>query len=104
MQHVLLLRVNSMPPALRTASPAPLLRALTEPPVPQLLLSWKLISRKRHLESTLQEVLIPRNLKPFGINSFKKTGEGVPVMVNQLLEESILSQKVPGKSAPSFTI
>src|SRR5882762_3717585 len=53
---------------------------------PQVLLLSKLKGRLNHAESTLLQVFFLKNLKPFGITTFRKTGEGVVVMVNHLLE------------------
>ncbi len=55
---------------------------------PQVLLLSKLKGRLNHAESTLLQVFFLKNLKPFGITTFRKTGEGVVVMVNHLLETS----------------
>ena len=58
------------------------------PAVPQQLLFYKHVHPVTNLESTLLEVFILRNLKLPEINTFQKTGRGVVVMVNQLLEAS----------------
>ncbi len=53
---------------------------------PQLLLLSKLKATINHAESTLLQVFFLKNLKPFGITTFERTGRGVPIMVNHLLE------------------
>src|SRR5712692_372318 len=82
---MILFLVNSTPPTSFAPSPAPV------PPLPsgpQQLLLYKLVSPINHLESTLLQVFILRNLKSFGINTYKKQGEGVVITVNHLLEAS----------------
>jgi len=73
----------------------------------QQLPFYKQLPPITNLESTLLEVFILRNLKPPEINSFRKTGRGVAIMVNQLLETSHpLSSSAPrlraAVTAPSF--
>src|SRR5882762_456130 len=51
---------------------------------PQVLLLSKLKGRLNHAESTLLQVFFLKNLKPFEITTFRKTGEGVVIMVNHL--------------------
>ena len=77
--------VFSIRSTLLASPPDPLLRAPSESLVPQLLLLYKPIPGLRHLESTLLQVFILKNLKLFGITTFEKQGRGYPVMVNQLL-------------------
>ena len=77
------------------------------PAGPQQLLFYKQLPPITDLESTLLKVFILRNLKSPGINTFKKTGEGVVTMVNHLLETSHpLSSPAPrlrgSVAAPSF--
>src|SRR5260370_2634336 len=43
-----------------------------------------------HLQSTLPQVFILENLKPFRCNTYEKTGGGVVIMVNQVLGKSHL--------------
>src|SRR5258708_34802482 len=56
--------------------------ALTYPSLgsgPQVLLLSKLKAPINHAESTLLQVFFLKNLKPFGINTFEKQGEGSPL-------------------------
>src|SRR5207245_7401009 len=46
---------------------------------PQVLLLSKLKAPINHAESTLLQVFFLKNLKPFGINTFEKQGEGSPL-------------------------
>src|SRR5882724_1640283 len=55
---------------------------------PQVLLLSKFQAPINHAESTLLQVFFLKNLKPFGITTFRKTGQGVVIMVNHLLETS----------------
>src|SRR5713226_5329683 len=77
--------VNLTLPTFLTPSPAP---ARPLPSSPQQLLLYKLASPLTHLESTLLQVFFLKNLKPFGINTYEKQGEGVVITVNHLLEPS----------------
>jgi len=77
--------VNSTPPTILTPSPAP---APSLPSIPRQLLLDKLAPSITHLESTLLQVFFLKNLKPFGINTYEKQGEGWVIMVNHLLETS----------------
>jgi hypothetical protein len=43
---------------------------------PQILLLSKLKAPINHAESTLLQVFFLKNLKPFGINTYEKQGEG----------------------------
>src|SRR5260370_14623964 len=43
-----------------------------------------------HLQSTLPQVFILENLKPFRCNTYEKTGGGVLIMFNQVLEKNHL--------------
>ena len=73
----------------------------------RLLLS-KLKSPVNHTESTLLKVFFLKNLKPFEINTFEKTGRGVPITVNHLLETSHplfypeCSEGLPAQSLRAF--
>ncbi len=82
---MLLFPVNSTPPTILTPSPAP---APSLSSIPRQLLLYKLISPITHPESTLLQVFFLKNLKPFGINTYEKQGEGWVIMVNHLLETS----------------
>src|SRR5229473_3594169 len=82
---MLLFPVNSTPPTILTPSPAP---APSLSSIPRQLLLHKLASPITHLESTLLQVFFLKNLKPFGINTYEKQGEGWVIMVNHLLETS----------------
>src|SRR5229473_4854668 len=73
--------VNSTPPTILTSPPS-------LPSGPHQLLLCKFASPITHLKSTLLQVFILRNLKPFGINTYEKQGEGVVITVNHLLETS----------------
>src|SRR5713101_3457822 len=55
---------------------------------PQVLLLSKLKAPINPTESTLLQVFFLKNLKPFGINTYEKQGEGWVIMVNHLLETS----------------
>ncbi len=77
--------MNSTPPTILTPSPAP---APSLSSIPRQLLLHKLASPITHLESTLLQVFFLKNLKPFGINTYEKQGEGWVIMVNHLLETS----------------
>src|SRR5216684_8690135 len=46
---------------------------------PQVLLLSKLKAPINHAESTLLQVFFLKNLKPFGINTYEKQGEGSPL-------------------------
>src|SRR5229473_2234656 len=46
---------------------------------PQVLLLSKLKAPINHAESTLLQVFFLKNVKPFGINTFEKQGEGSPL-------------------------
>jgi hypothetical protein len=72
-------------PTVLTPSPAPV---PSLPSGPQQLLLCKLASPITHLESTLLQVFFLKNLKPFGMNTYEKQGEGWVIMVNHLLETS----------------
>jgi hypothetical protein len=65
--------VNSTPPTFLTPSPAV---APSLPSGPRKLLFYKFTSPITRLESTLLQVFILKNLKPFGINTFEKQGRG----------------------------
>ena len=51
---------------------------------PRQLLLYDPRWHRTPLKSTLLQVFILRNLKTFEINTYGKTGEGVPLMVNQI--------------------
>src|SRR5258707_10788193 len=46
---------------------------------PQVLLLSKLKAPINHAESTLLEVFFLKNLKPFEITTYEKTGRGIPL-------------------------
>src|SRR5713226_7194754 len=75
--RTILARLPSLPRASRGAPmgyavlPSPSLAA-----GPQLLLLCKLKLPINHAESTLLQVFFLKNLKPFGINTYEKQGEG----------------------------
>src|SRR5258708_33353578 len=75
----MLARLPSLP---RASTGAPLgYAALPSPALasgPQLLLFCKLRCPINHAESTLLQVFFLKNLKPFGINTYEKQGEGSP--------------------------
>jgi hypothetical protein len=69
-------------PVFINTEPGTMLASYTVPPSaslpsgPQLLLLYKLRCPINHAESTLPQVFFLENLKPFGINTFEKQGEG----------------------------
>jgi hypothetical protein len=70
---VLLFLVNLTLLTVLTSSPAPVPSLASDP---QELLLYKFASPITHLEATLLQVLLLKNLKPFGINTYEKHGEG----------------------------
>src|SRR5260370_39559468 len=77
--------MNSTRPTSLTPPSAP---SPSLPGIPRQLLFYKLVPPITHLESTLLQVFFLKNLKPFGINTYEKQGEGWVIMVNHLLETS----------------
>src|SRR5216683_3014716 len=84
-----------LPRPCREASRGP--SSLLSPPAPQELLLCKFSSPVTLLDATL--MYLPASVKcckqttygppkPFRCNTYKKQGEGVPIMVNQVLETS----------------
>src|SRR5260370_37434877 len=77
-----------MPGPCRGASRGP--SSLPAPSRPQELLLYNFPIPITQLESTLPQVFILENLKPFRCNTYEKAGGGVVIMVNQVLEKSHL--------------
>src|SRR5713101_1208317 len=68
---------------------------------PQVLLLSKLKAPINHAESTLLQVFFLKNLKPFGINTYEKQGEGSPLWLTNCYKK-VSVRKVRGNpSLPS---
>src|SRR6266436_7617337 len=76
----MLARLPGLP---RASRGAPLGHAVLPSPSlasgPQVLLLSKLKAPINHAESTLLQVFFLKNLKPFGMNTYEKQGEGSPL-------------------------
>src|SRR5229473_7623330 len=97
---MLLFPVNSTPPTILTPSPAP---APSLSSIPRQLLLHKLASPITHLESTLLQVFFLKNLKPFGINTYEKQGEGSPLWLTNC-SKKVSVRKVRGNPNLPFSV
>src|SRR5260370_4906347 len=68
---------------------------------PQVLLLSKLKAPINHAESTLLQVFFLKNLKPFGINTFEKQGEGSPLWLTSCYKKVSARKVRRNPSLPS---
>src|SRR5712692_9626376 len=100
--RTILARLPSFPRASRGAPmgyavlPSPSLAA-----GPQLLLLCKLKLAINHAESTLLQVFFLKNLKPFGINTYEKQGEGSPLWLTSCYKKVSVGEVRWNPSLPS---
>src|SRR5258708_13289504 len=67
----------------------------------QALLLSKLKAPINHAESTLLQVFFLKNLKPFGINTFEKQGEGSPLWLTNCSKKVYVRKVRWNPSLPS---
>src|SRR6266849_9147762 len=98
----MLARLPSLPRASRGAplgyAALPSLSLASEPPI---LLLYKLKASINHAESTLLQVFFLKNLKPFGINTFEKQGEGSPLWLTNCSKQVSVRKVRWNPSLPS---
>src|SRR5713226_5746199 len=68
---------------------------------PRLLLLYKLRRPINHAESTLLQVFFLKNLKPFGINTYEKQGEGSPLWLTSCYKKVSVGEVRWNPSLPS---
>src|SRR5260370_3659259 len=97
-------RLRSLP---RASRGAPMGYAVLPPPSlasgPQALLLSKLKDPINHAESTLLQVFFLKNLKPFGINTFEKQGEGSPLWLTNCSKKVYVRKGRWNPNFPNFT-